>query len=290
MGLCHTHATSHTPRLIPVTLSLGYHMDPCQAPILYALSEGLFTQQGLSVTLIPASGGEESSRQVAMQHAHIGITKSANHIVRTQHKNMPLVIIGTLVNTPLEVLIVRGDHKTLPSLKGKTIGYSTSNATFTHKIIDLYLSKMGLARKDVTLRAYQQGMTQAFLRGEVDALFTATHPHDTALIQRFGASFSTFSYRDFGAPDFAQFILFTHKNSEHAEFIAPFLRALTDAISTLKADPLACWNRVIRTFPALNTPLHQNIWLMMIDRFVNDPRFIDTDALTTLIQFMKPTP
>lgn len=273
-------------KLTPLTLSLGYHLDPNQAPILYALSAGIFEKHGLLVTLIPASGGEESSRQVVMKHAHIGITKSANHSVRVHQKHMPLVMIGTLVNETLEVLMVRGNHSTLPSLKGKVIGYSTSNPTFTYKIIDMYLQKMGLSRADVTLRAYQHGMMQAFLNGDVDALFTATHPHETTQAKHFQIPFTAFSYTDFGAPHFAQFIMFTHTDYKHANFIAPFLSALKESITHLKHNPNDCFQRVIQTYPALNTPLYKAIWPIMIEKFVDDPAYIDEVSLSALEMYI----
>ena len=84
-------------------------------------------------------------------------------------EGLPLVRFGTLIETPLNCLIVLKDGpvKTLADLKGKKIGYSV--ASFQDAYLDAILGSVGLTAKDVTLVNVNFNLVTALLSGQVDA-------------------------------------------------------------------------------------------------------------------------
>lgn len=285
--LVKANPSSSTPLEIPLKISLGYHIDPCQGPILYAIAMGIFKEYGLDVTTLPASGGEESSRHVAMKMADIGITKSANHLVRVSSGGLPLTQIGTLVAKPLEVLLTPKTMTDLRELKGKKIGFSTSNPTFSMLVLDQILKKAGLSQKDVHLIAFHHGMMQAFLSKQVDAIFTATTPYDIKMAEDFGMDVNVHTYASFDVPNFSQFIFFTHKKNEEAAFVEPFLKAIKEAIMLIKQNPEKAWKELCQAYPELDTSLNYRIWMALSEDFDDHPENLYRDDMEKLILFLK---
>jgi|GEM_PF-3693281 len=269
-----------------VRISLGYSIDPCQAPVFCAQKLGLFEKQGIKVEIMNASGGEEASRMVASKGADIGITKLPNHIVRVA-KGMPLKRIATLVGTSLERLIVRPDLGDLKNLKGKKIAFYTSNPDFSLLVLDKILEKNGLSRADINLITLQQGLAQAFITKQVDAIFTATDPHDTKLLEEKKISFKAYSYKDFRIPDFDQFMLFVHADNETDTFIPKIIAALTQSIAFIQNNPHVAWQDICEKYPELNTDLNREIWRDLAPKFQKNPGDLDLTLYTNLLVFMN---
>lgn len=284
-----THADNTHPPLtpIPLKISLGYHIDPCQGPILYALAMGIFTDYGLDVHILPASGGEESSRHVAMGIADIGVTKSANHLVRVSSGGLPLIKMGTLVKKPLEVLLTHKHIKDLKDLKGKKIGFSTSNPTFSMVVLDQILKTAGISKDSIELIAFHHGMMQAFLSKNVDAIFTATVPYDVKMAEEFGVEVNMHTYASFDIPDFEQFIFFTHKNHQAKPFLDHFLKAIKEAVIMIKKNPSKAWADLCNAYPDLDTTLNYRIWMALSEDFEDHPENLYPDDMKKLIAFLK---
>lgn len=269
-----------------LTVSLGYHIDPCQAPILYGLHKGIFKRYGLDVELVTASGGEEASRAVAMKQADIGITKLANHIVRIS-KDMPLRRVSTLVPKTLEVLMVRRDVGEIKDLKNKRIGYSTSNPTFTMSVIEKILTSQGMTMNDVTLIAFHGGLARALATGAIDAAFTVTDPYETIFMEENHVDTITYRYQDFGIPEFPQFILFVHQDNKDAEFITLFNAALADAVRELKSSPREAWLFICEKYPELDDRITSRVFLRLIELFTETPSSMDIEGTQQLLSFME---
>ena len=84
-------------------------------------------------------------------------------------EGLPLVRFGTLIETPLNCLIVLKDGpvKSLADLKGKKIGYSV--ASFQSAYLAAILESVGLTADDVTLVNVNFNLVTALLSGQVDA-------------------------------------------------------------------------------------------------------------------------
>lgn len=268
-----------------ITVALGYHIDPCQAPLIYALHRGIFKKYGLDVVLEPSSGGEEASRSVAMKKADIGITKLPNHIVRIG-KGMPLRMMGTLVPQTLEVLMMRENIPNVASLKGKNIGYSTSSPAFTLSIIEKILGQAGLTLSDVTLIAFQKGLAQALALGTVDAAFTVTDPYETIFMEEHQVKVITKRYQEFGIPAFPQFIFFTHKDQKTAAFVPLFQAAIGEAVQEMQRNSREGWIVICHAYPELDTKINARVFLRLMTMFEEYPARVNIEGTQKLLDFI----
>jgi len=73
---------------------------------------------------------EEGSNQVANRNVDIAISKQSSHLVRIVNQKLPLVRIATLIDKPLECLITAPSINNIRDLKGKKIGFTSSNIDF----------------------------------------------------------------------------------------------------------------------------------------------------------------
>jgi ABC-type nitrate/sulfonate/bicarbonate transport system substrate-binding protein len=251
---------------IKVKVSLGYHIDPCQGPILLAKSLSIFEDNGIVVELLRAGGGEEASRSVALKKAHIGITKSANHEVRIKN-GMPLCRIGALISEPLEVLITKDDIIDLKQLKGKRIGFCTSNPEYSMYVFTKIMDHIGLNSKDIELIAVHKGLMQNLFSGYFSAVFTATIPHDTIAAKKMKVAIKIYPYKVFGVGDYEQFMLFAHKDDEKKDYIRLFLRSIEQAKAMIKDNPHKAWENICKFFPELNNDFNKEVWQTLSNKF-----------------------
>lgn len=109
-----------------LTLVLDWYINPDHAPIMVAEQIGAFKAQGLDVKIVPPSDPALPPRLVAAGQADLAITYQPQvHFFADE--GLPLVRVGTLINSPLNTIIALDKRiKTPADLKGKKVGYSVS--------------------------------------------------------------------------------------------------------------------------------------------------------------------
>ena len=109
----------------PLTLVLDWYINPDHAPIMVAEQIGAFKAQGWTSGLSP-SDPALPPRMVAARQADLAITYQPQvHFFADE--GLPLVRVGTLINSPLNTVIAPDKQiKTPADLQGKKVGYSVS--------------------------------------------------------------------------------------------------------------------------------------------------------------------
>ena len=102
-----------------LTLVLDWYINPDHAPIMVAEQIGAFKAQGLDVKIVPPSDPALPPRLVAAGQADLAITYQPQvHFFADE--GLPLVRVGTLINSPLNTVIALDKRiKTPADLKGK---------------------------------------------------------------------------------------------------------------------------------------------------------------------------
>lgn len=110
----------------PLTLVLDWYINPDHAPIMVAEQIGAFKAQGLDVKIVPPSDPALPPRMAAARQADLAITYQPQvHFFADE--GLPLVRVGTLINSPLNTVIALNKQiKTPADLQGKKVGYSVS--------------------------------------------------------------------------------------------------------------------------------------------------------------------
>lgn len=87
-----------------LTLVLDWYINPDHAPIMVAEQIGAFKAQGLDVKIVPPSDPALPPRLVAAGQADLAITYQPQ-VTFSPMRGLPLVRVGTLINSPLNTII-----------------------------------------------------------------------------------------------------------------------------------------------------------------------------------------
>src|SRR3990167_7927692 len=110
-----------------LTVLLDWFVNPDHAPLVVAKAGGYFERAGLDVELIAPADPSAPPKLVAAGQGDVAVTYQPDLMLQLK-EGLPLVRFGTLVETPLNSLVVLKDGpvKALAALKGKTVGYSVA--------------------------------------------------------------------------------------------------------------------------------------------------------------------
>ncbi|MEB7538494.1 ABC transporter substrate-binding protein [Pantoea anthophila] len=267
-----------------LTLMLDWYINPDHAPIMVAQQTGAFAAEGLEVSIIPPSDPALPPRLVAAKQADLAITYQPQlHFFADQ--GLPLMRVGTLINTPLNTLITLDRSMKSPgALKGKRIGYSVSG--IEQATLATMLSHEGVKADQVTLINVNFQLTSALLTGKVDAVIGGYRNIEALEMKDKGKDPVVFNVEDYGVPAYDELIIVAHRDEAHSEKIRKFLRALKKGNATLQAQPEASWQRFARAHPELNTPLNHQSWMATLPLFAADPAKLDRARYQAYEQFL----
>ncbi len=148
------------------TVLLDWFVNPDHAPLYVALERGYFRDAGLDVVLIAPADPNDPPKLVAAGKGDVAITYQPQLYLQVD-QGLPLVRIGTLVDRPLNSLVVlaNGPIRRIADLKGRRIGYSvggfeevvlgTMLASAAQRLIRLYGVRPG--RRAVVVTANGDG-------------------------------------------------------------------------------------------------------------------------------------
>ena len=152
----------------PLTLVLDWYINPDHAPIMVAEQIGAFKAQGLDVKIVPPSDPALPPRMVAARQADLAITYQPQvHFFADE--GLPLVRVGTLINSPLNTVIALDKQiKTPADLQGRKVGYSVSG--IEQATLATMAQHSGIDPASIKLVNVNFQLTSALLAGQVDAV------------------------------------------------------------------------------------------------------------------------
>ncbi|AGB78163.1 ABC-type nitrate/sulfonate/bicarbonate transport system, periplasmic component [Enterobacteriaceae bacterium strain FGI 57] len=267
-----------------VTLVLDWYINPDHAPVMVAQQIGAFKEEGLDVTIIPPSDPALPPRLVAAKQADLAITYQPQlHFFADQ--GLPLMRVGTLINTPLNTVIAL--DKTIKSpadLKGKSVGYSVSG--IEQATLDTMLKHSNTPADAVKLINVNFQLTSALLTGKVDAVIGGYRNIEALEIQLQEKEPVVFNVEDYGVPAYDELILVANKDAAEEPKIKKFLAALKKGSDYLHAHPQESWKTFASLHPELNTELNQQAWMTTLPLFAQDPAKLDKARYEHYEQFL----
>ena len=181
-----------------LTLVLDWYINPDHAPIMVAEQIGAFKAQGLDVKIVPPSDPALPPRLVAAGQADLAITYQPQvHFFADE--GLPLVRVGTLINSPLNTIIALDKRiKTPADLKGKKVGYSVSGieqATLATMAQHDHIDPQSIKLINVNFK-----LTSALLAGQVAAQY-ADPDGQPSMDIRYNPSGSAYAIEALTSPD-----------------------------------------------------------------------------------------
>ena len=196
---------------------------------LYTNDSGLFTKNGLSVTVKPGGPEKDAIKELELGHAQFGVA-SADQVIRAVSKGAPIVVIAQLFQINPLHWIYRPDKtplKTPQDLKGKTIGITYGGND--EAIMRALLAKYNIKETEVNLFSVRYDYAP-FYQGKVDLwpLYrNAQAPIIGAKLRKAGEKFDLMDPSKMGIRFVANSVVTTRKMlEERPETVKKFTKAL----------------------------------------------------------------
>lgn len=276
--------TTQVQAMEKLTLVLDWYINPDHAPIMVAQQTGAFAAEGLEVNIVPPSDPALPPRLVAAKQAGLAITYQPQlHFFADQ--GLPLMRVGTLINTPLNTLMTLDKTVKKPAdLKGKRIGYSVSG--IEQATLATMLAHDGVKADQVKLINVNFQLTSALMTGQVDAVIGGYRNIEALELKLAGKEPVVLNVEDYGVPAYDELIIVANRDEAHSEKIQKFLRALKKGNAELQAHPEENWLIFAREHPELNTPLNHQAWRATLPLFAADPAKLDRARYQAYEQFL----
>jgi putative hydroxymethylpyrimidine transport system substrate-binding protein len=269
-----------------LTVLLDWFVNPDHGPLVIAQAGGYFERAGLDVELIAPADPSAPPKLVAARQADVAITYQPDLMLHLQQE-LPLVRFGTLVETPLNCLVVLKDGpvKTLADLKGKTVGYSVSG--FEDVYVAVLLESVGLSMSDITLVNVNFNLTGSLMAGQVDAVIGAFRNFELTQLALEGAEGVAFFPEENGVPAYDELIYVTHADNSGDPRLSRFLAAVEDATIFLTNHPQTALEMFIEAHADLDDELNRRAWFDTLPRFAKRPAAIDRNRYDRFGEFLK---
>lgn len=276
--------TTQAQAMEKLTLVLDWYINPDHAPIMVAQQTGAFAAEGLDVNIVPPSDPALPPRLVAAKQADLAITYQPQlHFFADQ--GLPLMRVGTLINTPLNTLMTLDKTVKKPAdLKEKRIGYSVSG--IEQATLATMLAHDGVNANQVKLVNVNFQLTSALMTGQVDAVIGGYRNIEALEMKLAGKAPVVLNVEDYGVPAYDELIIVANRDEAHSEKIQKFLRALKKGNAELQAYPEQNWLTFVRAHPELNTPLNHQAWRATLPLFAADPAKLDRARYQAYEQFL----
>ena len=269
-----------------LTVLLDWFVNPDHAPLIVARHGGFFESAGLEVELIAPADPSAPPRLVAARQGDIAITYQP--VVHGQIAGgLPLAVVGVLVSTPLNSLIVLEDGpvKTLRDLEGRKIGFSVSG--FEDAMLSAMLGSVGLGLDDVELVNVNFALTPALMSGQVDAIIGGYRNFELTQLAIEGARGRIFFPEEHGVPIYDELIYVIHRDSLDEARFRKFIEAVEAATAWLTNHPDEAWEIFIAAYPALDDRLNASAWADTLPRFSRRPGAIDLPRYRRFAEFLQ---
>ncbi|MGE0232287.1 MAG: ABC transporter substrate-binding protein [Flavobacteriaceae bacterium] len=269
-----------------LTVLLDWFVNPDHAPLVIARERGYFEEAGLDVELIAPADPSAPPRLVAAGQGDIAISYQPNLHLMTKEA-LPLARIGTLVETPLNSLVVLKDGpvKTIADLKGRTVGFSVGG--FEDALLKKMLEGVGLTLDDITLVNVNFALSPALIAGKVDAVIGAFRNFELAQLDIEGKPGVAFYPEEHGVPAYDELVFLAARDKLEDERFTAFLQAVEKATIWLTNHPDEGLDIFVKAYPDLDDELNRRAWFATLPRFAKRPMALDEARYERFAAFMK---
>ena len=270
-----------------VSLLLDWFVNPDHAAIIIAQQKGFFETNNLEVEIMEPADPTMPPKLVAAKKADLAVDYQPQLQMQVA-EGLPLVRIATLVNSPLNSLIVlknSGINK-IEDLKGKKVGYSVSG--FETVLLDAMLKSANLSEKDVELVNVNFSLSPSLMSKQVDAVIGAFRNFELNQLKLEKEEGKVFLPEDYGVPKYDELIVVANKDNVSQVKFKNFVKSLQEATNYLKENPKESWEAFISYKPKeLDNELNRLAWADTLPYLAPNPATFDKKVYEQMALFMK---
>lgn len=270
-----------------VSLLLDWFVNPDHAAIIIAQQKGFFEKNNLEVEILEPADPSMPPKLVAAKKADLAVDYQPQLQMQVS-EGLPLVRIATLINSPLNSLVVlknSGINK-IEDLKGKKIGYSISG--FETALLDSMLKSANLSAKDVELINVNFSLSPALMSKQVDAVIGAFRNFELNQLKLEKQEGIAFLPEEYGVPKYDELIVVANKENISQVKYKNFVKSLQEATKYLKENPKKSWEAFISYKPKeLDNELNRLAWNDTLPYLAQNPATFDKKVYEQMADFMK---
>ena len=267
------------PPLKQLTLMLDWYLSPQHAALIVAKERALFAAQGLEIELLTPADPSIAIKLLAAGEVDLALTRQPLLHLHA-HDGAPITRIATLIETPLNAVIVAGEAPApaavTDALADLHYGYSTREGRDV--LVEQLLPRSVRQVDDfVAPESVHFDAADALRSSRVDAVadgFFHTLPQQLASD---GIVTHTVRYSDIDIPRHDGLILLANSDSvaRQATTWSRVLIALEEASNWMIEHPEEAWTLLVTTHPVLDNPINQEAWDDLLRRVALSPAALD---------------
>ncbi|MEI6892552.1 MAG: ABC transporter substrate-binding protein [Pontiella sp.] len=269
-----------------VTLMLDWFVNPNHGPIIVALQQGYFDEQGLTVKIQEPADPSLPAKLVAANKVDLAISYQTSLTIDVAAK-LPLIRASTLISTPLNTMMVldNGKINTLADLKGKKIGIAIAGNE--EAIIGTMLQTAGVNYSDVEIIHVGWALSSALASGKVDAIWGGFRNFESNQLAIEGYPSKAFYPEEHGVPMYDELVVVANADHYDADAIGKFNKAIEKATAYILNHPKKAWTIFVSYSPdTLDNELNQRAWRDTLTRFDLRPAAVDLKRYDEFTQFL----
>ncbi|WP_408901916.1 ABC transporter substrate-binding protein [Novacetimonas pomaceti] len=266
-----------------VNVVLDWFLNADHAALLAAQYSGSFARHGLEVHLIAPADPGAAPRMVAAGQADLAVSYQTQ-LGMLSEQGIPLVRVGTLIDTPLNALIAAGDIHSLADLKGKAIGISLAGAD--DAVLGTMLSTAGVAMSDIHQVNVNFQLEQALMSHSVDAVMGAVRTYELIDLKLKGMRVTAFYPEEHGVPLNDELVFLAARDHIRDPWVRAFMAALEEGTNTLLNHPDDILSHAIADHPELDTPLNRAAWTQTLPRVAKQPALLNARRYRAFTAFL----
>jgi len=267
------------PPLKQLTLMLDWYLSPQHAALIVAKERALLAAQGLEIELLTPADPSIAIKLLAAGEVDLALTRQPLLHLHA-HDGAPITRIATLIETPLNAVIVAGEAPApaavADALADLHYGYSTREGRDV--LVEQLLPRSVRQVDDfVAPESVHFDAADALRSSRVDAVadgFFHTLPQQLASD---GIVTHTVRYSDIDIPRHDGLILLANSDSvaRQATTWSRVLIALEETSNWMIEHPEEAWTLLVTTHPVLDNPINQEAWDDLLRRVALSPAALD---------------
>lgn len=224
-----------------LTVALDWFPNPDHVGLYYALDNGYFDDQNLTVEFQTPSDVTAGLKLVARSQFDLSVFYQGDMFFAAQ-EGLPVIAVGSLVPQPLNSLMALADSKVQgpDTVAGATIG--VAGLPFDDAILKTIRESQGLSEGDVESVNVGFDLVPALLSGQVDAAIgTYFNIEGIHIESETGEAPVIVTMAELGVPTYDELIVVGNSerlqdDAAYADAVSRFLTALTEATEAAQAD------------------------------------------------------
>lgn len=277
------------PPIEPLTIMLDWFLSPQHAPLLIAEARGLYQKQELDVTLLPPADPSLPAKLLAAGEVDAALARQPLlHL--SNHDNDHLVRIATLMETPLNAVIVTGENtaENHAALATRTYGYATREGV---ELIVPLLVPDSVRQTDnyvTPLNVYYDGK-RGLQEGGIEVLADGFYDSLPAQLATDGIGANVVTYAELGLPRHDGLILMVNGDtlSRRKQTWQHLVVTLEDAANWIIEHPDKAWDTLVDAYPVLDNSANADAWPDIVRRLALRPAAVDSRRYQRMESFLQ---